>query len=798
MSISVKLSVRELVEFILRGGSIDNRYGGMERANEGARIHRQLQKDAGENYRAEVSLSHTTELGGVSFLVEGRADGIFYENGQTAIDEIKTTGAPLSQITEDYNRLHWAQAQCYAYFYALQNDLSSMAIRLTYYHVSDDEEDEEIGQIKRFTRFFSLSDLNRFYEDLLAQYLKWAQFQAEWKLLRDTTAKALTFPFPAYRPGQRSLSIVTYRAIRDGQIAFCQAPTGIGKTISTLFPTVKAIGEGLTEKIFYLTAKTITRQAAEDAFANLRQQGLRLKTITLTAKDKICFQEERNCNPVDCPYADGHFDRVNDVIFEMLQKEDTITREIVELYAEKYRVCPFELSLDLSNWCDSVICDYNYLFDPIMYLKRYFSDQGPYTFLVDEAHNLVDRAREMYSSQLEKSAYLDLKRRCSKENPKDRSLSRSLTKVNTAMIALRKQCQSPENEDRRDMEQTEPLEEFNKTLHRLSSTCEKWLATQGRSPLHPDVLQLYFDVLHYLKISELYDDHYLTAVHLTANQVTVRQCCLDPSQLLRTAMEHGQATVLFSATLTPQDYFAQVLGGDEESVKLALPSPFSPENLCLLVDTSISTRYKDREESYLPIAQRIAAAISRKPGNYMVYFPSYQYMTAVHEQFLELCPETEILLQQSNMTEPEREEFLRRFDEANEKTLVGFCVLGGIYSEGIDLKGDRLIGTIIVGVGLPQINPEQNRIRAYYDRTSGDGFSFAYQYPGMNKILQAAGRVIRCETDRGMVLLLDDRFRTGFYRRLFPAHWRHAQFLRTEEEITRALDTFWSADSPKG
>ena len=784
MEKAIRLSVRQLVEFVLRGGSIDNRSGGgMERAAEGARMHRRIQKAAGAGYRAEVFFRFERVYQEIRFTVEGRADGLVEGDGEPLIDEIKTTGLPLSEVKEDFNRLHWAQAKCYAHFYAEQNDCEAVRVQLTYCHLGDDEEN---GQLKRFERRFTREELRQAYEDLLARYKRWANHTCAWNSERTASIRTLSFPFPAYRRGQRTLAVTTYRAIEERGVAFCQAPTGIGKTVSTLFPSVKAMGEGLCEKIFYLTAKTITRQAAEEAFAHMRAGGLRLKSVTLTAKDKICFMEERVCNPEQCPYADGHFDRVNDVIYDLLGKGDHFTRAVIEQAAREGRVCPFELSLDLTLWCDCVICDYNYLFDPTMYLKRFFAEgSGEYVFLIDEAHNLVDRAREMYSASLSGAALRELKETV---RGADRYLETRLSETLDRFDRLSESCG-----EQGWFEQLTPPDELIRELERLSEACEGFLKTHAASPEEADVLSLYFSVLLFLRIAELYDETYLTAVERDGQEVTVKLCCLDPSALLREAMDRGRATVLFSATLTPLEYFSAVLGGDENSRRIALPSPFERDHLKLLVADRISTRFRDRERSLDEVVELIARVVGAKTGNYMVYFPSYRYMEAAADAFMTRCPETETLIQRSGMDEEERERFLARFDKEGDGTLVGFCVLGGIYSEGIDLKGDRLIGTVVVGVGLPQIGREQDRIREHFDRRGGEGYAFAYQYPGMNKVLQAAGRVIRGEQDRGVVLLIDDRFGSPAYLRLFPEHWRGCRLVRTAEALERELHDFWAA-----
>ncbi|MCR3921675.1 MAG: ATP-dependent DNA helicase [Firmicutes bacterium] len=772
----IKIAVKQLVEFVLRGGSIDNRFAGSNRATEGSRIHRRLQKAEGDSYQAEVFLSIESEYESYVVTVEGRADGIIITEDGVIIDEIKSTGVPLAFINEDFNRAHWAQAICYGYIYCLQNRLEQIGVRLTYYHVETEE-------IKQFHKTYSLEEVTTFYFDLLAKYKKWADYKTQWVATRDASIGTLPFPFPDYRLGQRQFAVAVYKTIASSGMLFAQAPTGIGKTMSTLYPSVKALGEGEVEKIFYLTAKTITRQVAEDAVNRMHLQGLRLKTVTLTAKDKICFLSERNCNPDRCIYAHGHFDRVNDAMYELLQNCDNFSREIITEYAQKYTVCPFELALDVTMWSDCIICDYNYLFDPQVHLKRFFSSKGEYAFLVDEAHNLVNRAREMFSARLSKSAFLQARRTLGKQ---EKSLYRILGKINTAMVEMRKLCET----DDVLVSKEAPLA-FTKLLHLFIPSCEEWLKLHQGMEVDPNVLQLYFDTLSFVKIMDLYDERYVTFLRKEKSELHVTLFCLDPSHLLRQCMKKGKATVLFSATLTPASYFSAVLGGDEESRKLILPSPFPQEHLSLLIADDISTKYRNREHSIEDVAEMIFQTVRGKVGNYLVYLPSYKYLNDVYRVFVQLYPQIHVQIQHSKMGEQAREDFLSSFDDANSQTLIGFCVLGGIYAEGINLKGERLIGTIIVGVGLPQLNPEHNIIRDYYNQRNNMGYEYAYLYPGMNKILQAAGRVIRDEHDRGVVVLIDERFTTGTYRSLFPSHWQHYQVVRTPHALATHIQDFW-------
>ncbi|MDR3278197.1 MAG: ATP-dependent DNA helicase [Oscillospiraceae bacterium] len=767
-----KLSVRNLVEFILRSGSIDSRASASVKLAEGARLHRLLQKLGGDGYETEVYLTITAESGGVEFTVSGRADGVITaKDGEVTIDEIKTTMKSVALISEDDYPVHWAQAMCYGHIYCAQNSREALSVRLTYYQADS-------GELNRFTRAYTAAELRGFFENLLEKYVPWAILEHEWRETSRASMKTLPFPFETYRDGQRRLSGAVYRAISDGFRLYAMAPTGIGKTVSTLFPALKAMGEGLTEKIFYLTAKTVTRAVAVDAVTRMQSGGLRVKTVVISAKDKTCVLDERVCTPERCPRADGHFDRVNDAMLDILQNEDLLTPEVVARCAEKRRVCPFELSLDLSLWADVVVCDYNYAFDPRVYLKRFFADGGgEYVFLVDEAHNLADRAREMFSASVDKRSFSAAKRPVAKRWKKLRA---ALTKINAKLLEYR-------DAGSRVSEARPP--ELDRLLDTFIVEMGDYLAENADTP--QETLDAYFAALAYRQISELYADAHRTLTTVAGGSVTVKLFCADPSALLSEALTRARAAVLFSATLTPIGYFAAVLGGDEASSKtLILPSPFPRENLLPLAAVGVSTRYRDRERSVEPVAELIYRAAQGRAGNYIAYFPSYKYMDGVYAAFLEKYPAAASVRQESGMDDAARERFLARFTAEN-APLVGFCVLGGAFSEGIDLTGDKLIGAIIVGVGLPQINVETDIVRAYYDARNGAGYDFAYKFPGMNKVLQAAGRVIRSERDRGVVLLIDDRFAQPQYAALFPAHWAHRRFIGSSEDLPAALARFW-------
>lgn len=822
----MRLAVRQLVEFLLRRGDIDSRFTGFDRANEGARIHRRLQKAAGEDYAAEVYLCAKRMVEGVTFVVDGRADGIFTdENGETVIDEIKTTAVPLDDITEDMSPCHWAQGMVYGAAYAEQQRLPAVRVQLTYYQIDE-------NQIVRFARRFTRAELEEFFLDLLRQYAPWARRELDWGARRSESLTAMCFPFEAYRPGQRALAGEIYRACRTGRDAahkngtrlFCQAPTGVGKTMSAVFPALKAMAEGSGEKLFYLTARGTTQAAAEDALARLRAAapGLSLRSVTLTAKDKACLCKDEEgrpaCLPEKCPYAKGYYDRIKDALAALLDGGGAFDRAALETAARRFCVCPFELELDLSEWCDVVIGDYNYLFDPTVRLRRFFDTAGDWIFLIDEAHNLPDRAREMYSARLCKSSLTEAKRALGKGRS---ALKTALSKADRALLDARRAVAAlaprrapDETAEAAAPVQTalfeeethaaapdlpapllaqdgtvflkEPPDTLLRALQAVTAPLQKWLEDNPDAAAHAQLLELYFSLQDFLRAAERYDEHFVTRLTARGSELEFALLCLDPSGFVDESLSAGRTAALFSATLTPPSYYRGVLGcGDARAV--ALDSPFPAENLGLYCLPSISTRYRDREASVRPISDALAALAQSRVGNYLAFFPSYAYLKQVYEDFTARWPQIPTLAQESGLDDAARAAFLARFAPNPAETLLGFGVLGGVFGEGVDLAGDRLIGCAIVGVGLPQVNPRQEILRRYYDETCGRGFDYAYRYPGMNKVLQAAGRVIRTASDRGVVLLLDDRFAQPEYRRLFPKHWAHLRYVRGAEELREEL-----------
>ena len=770
----IRISVRNLIEFVLRSGDIDNSFMSTSRALEGILAHQKVQKSYGQEYSPEITLKHSFSYKGYLLEIEGRVDGIIRLEDEIIIDEIKSTNKNLEEIEEDYNHLHWAQAKSYGYIYALQNGLDSIFIQLSYFHL----ESEELKIIKRN---FSFVELEVYFIDIIDRYIKWAKLTFDWTEIRDNSIIDIDFPFKDYRKGQRELAVAAYKTMKEGKNLFAQAPTGIGKTMSTLFPAIKSIGEGASSKIFYLTAKTITREIPIKSIELLMDNGLRAKTLVITAKDKICPKDEVKCNPRDCSYAKGHYDRVNDAIMDLFKNEDMVSRDVILEYTEKHHVCPFEFSLDIALWADVVICDYNYVFDPQVYLKRFFDGMArDYVFLIDEAHNLVDRSREMFSAEIDKADFLDLRDIFKDKYP---TLYKAVNKCNSIMNKIKKEV-GVDNYYQKD-----EITDLYYPIRRIISLMEAWLIHEKEHEDYEKVIDFYFKLSTYIKISEFYDEHYVTSVEVLDRAMLIKLYCVDSSYLLNQSLARAKSGIFFSATLTPLEYHMDLLGGNKDDYYIRLSSPFSRDKLNIMIRDNISTRYKDRDRSYLDLVESIETFVSSYRGNYFIFFPSYSYMTSIYEIFLDRNPNLNTVIQEAKMTELEREEFLKRFDE--EDNLIAFVVMGGIFSEGIDLVGEKLIGAVVVGVGLPQICFERDIIRDYFKEKQSLGFEYAYMYPGMNKILQSAGRVIRSEEDRGAILLIDDRFGTYRYRELFPREWMHYQVVKSPSDIKEKLNNFW-------
>lgn len=861
-----RISVRGLVEFILRNGDIDNRHqASPENAmQEGSRIHRMIQKRMGSEYQSEVPLKFTMPADGYRLVVEGRADGIIHHEGRVVIDEIKGTYRDLAKMREPL-LLHVAQAKCYAYMYGLQEELTEIQVRLTYCNMVSED-------IRYFYEDYTFKELEKWFNGLIEAYLKWSDFSWQWKEIRGNSIQGLQFPF-SYRTGQKELVTNVYKTIYHKKKLFLEAPTGVGKTISTVYPSIQAMGKGMGDKLFYLTAKTITRTVADDTLNILREKGLRFKSVILTAKEKICFMEETECNPEYCPFAKGHYDRINDAIYDLLISQESFSREQIESYAQKYQVCPFELCLDMSLFADAIIGDYNYLFDPHVYLKRFFSDNsgGDYIFLIDEAHNLLERGREMYSAALWKEQFMEL-RKILKETVLSEvskkaisgqmtlEMTMDLTETSDEISAIDRtsteieevEIREPDRKRKsrrgsksilvregyadkmlyqlekcnqellvlkREGEQcrvVESIDGFVQQLIRLHDTMDEYLSEQEEEPLpvREPLLDFYFEVSHFLDMYELLDENYVKYTQMCDDgSFMIKLFCVNPRENLKSCMLRGRSTILFSATFLPVQYYKKLLGGDAEDYEVYAQSVFDSAKRALFIANDVTSKYTRRsEEEYYNIARYIDEIVKNRHGNYMVFCPSYAFLQTVYEKYVEnfAREDRECIIQKEAMSESDREEFLARFQagpdaaaevpfaldaiamdiEIEDSILIGFCVLGGIFSEGIDLKKDSLIGAIIVGTGLPQVCFEREILKDYFNAAGENGFDYSYRYPGMNKVLQAAGRVIRTVEDVGIVALLDERFLQFAYRKLFPREWEYYEAV-TVDGISKRVERFW-------
>ncbi|MGM0752114.1 MAG: ATP-dependent DNA helicase [Bacillota bacterium] len=748
----VKISIRELVEFVYKEGSIDARFQARSSMTIGTKLHQKLQKEYKEGDEKEVFLKGEREVEDILYQLEGRCDGIHYENEEVIVEEIKSTARRLSQM-EEGSRVHWAQGECYAYLLAKEKQLTHISVQLTYIEVESEE-------TKSFIRTYTLEELEHMVDETLAAYSPFAYVILANQDSRLKSIPDLGFPYPVYRKGQKKLAGAVYKTVAESKSLYANAPTGTGKTISTLFPTIKA----MSGKWFYVTAKTITRTVAEEALLLLERKGLSQRTITITAKDKICFKEETICQKEYCEFANGYYDRINGALLDILTHETTITRPIVESYARKHKVCPFEYSIDLSYLVDGVICDYNYIFDPKVSLKRMSGEsKKKTTLLIDEAHNLVGRGREMYSAILKKSAFLEIKRMY----PEQSALKQSLTTVNKQFLRLKKE-QEGDMRIELDAQLVDAVEGFVKAAEKcLGEADGDW--SEG-------FLQLYFDALSFMRIANIYSDEHRFVITQSSNELEVKLFCIDPSKLIKHITKSFQSSVFFSATLHPFSYYFQQLGGSEGDYRFLIPSPFEREQWQVGIHP-ISTRFKDRNRTLSSITRSITEAFNEYRGNYLVFFSSYIYMQEAFEEMEQESMNADFIIQEPNMKEAAREEFLNHYQGDRERPVIGFAVLGGIFSEGIDLKGDRLKGVIVVGVGLPQPNRQQEIIKDYFNERGLNGFDYAYVYPGLNKVFQSGGRLIRSEEDTGVIRLIDDRYLSPKYQSLLLEEWMDYQII---------------------
>ena len=772
----LKLSVHQLVDFVLRTGDIDNRIFNRSSMNEGTRIHAFYQSKQGVNYLSEYLLGGTFYNSGYTIFLEGRADGIIADGAFAIIDEIKSTVVELEDYHASQEAWHVGQAQCYALMYALEKNLDRVGVRLTYIHQSKDEK-----LIKNYV--FSRAELEEKVASYLESYLAFYTIIMRRIEKRNETAGTLSFPFLNFRKGQRELAKYAYGIAKNGGTLFAEAPTGIGKTISTLYPFVRSFSDGVNEKIFYLTAKNSGKEAALQAVELMKSKGVKLSEVLVTAKDKICFCPGKACNPDECPFAKDYYTKIRDVLTKSLARYDAFDSSRVSRIAAAHHICPFELQLDLSLYVDVIICDYNYLFDPLVYFRRYFDNDASHMLaLVDETHNLVDRGRDMYSASLDSASFEKARKAVRKlDHKKYKNASKRIAKLFNELKE-----NSPIGET--------VLTNFDAKIIRAMEAY--LLATQDINRNHhayvdEDFRQFFLDINRFLKIYEFVDDSFTLYVTNTNDKIVkISIFCLDPSRHLARSLGQVKGRILFSATLSPHEYYVDVIGGRKEDPVLLLPSPFEADNLLLMIAPTVSIKYKNRADTYKVVAEYIENFVSHKIGNYLIYAPSHAYLAELVEH-LNFPDDYDVFVQLREMDDLDKERFLERFQLNPSKTTIGIVVVGGVFGEGIDLVEDRLIGVAVIGVGLPQIGFERDLIRDYFDKRGQKGYEYAYVNPGMNRVMQAVGRVIRSEKDRGMALLIDDRFINARYRDLFKHEWSHYDVVISPEDMALSIASFW-------
>ena len=658
---TVELSVRELCETALRSGDLGGN-GTYEAMIDGARIHRQLQMEAGVYYNPEVSLTNTVMLDGMYYTVSGRADGVLREKEGLTVDEIKCVRkamffAPVPEVFV-------AQLKCYAYFLAVRDDLTSIRGRVTYYNT-------DTKKTKYFRYDFTVDELHAYYISLLKRVKRRAELVMKRKTERLPKAAAARFPYSGLREGQEIMIRECYRAIRKKKRLFIEAPTGTGKTVSSLYPAVRALGEGRIDKIFYLTAKASTRSEAFRAASALYSSGAPLRTVVVTAKEQMCICARRGipsgtdnrCEPRECDCAKDYYERVDSAIFELIEGGNGYPRRLIEQTAKKYRVCPYELSLDLSELCDIVICDYNYAFDPSVYFRRYFSDNTRgerYIFLIDEAHNLADRARAMYSATLSRNRFEEA---IGLFDPAENEPISACESALKAFMPMRALCREELTKDAQGNEMgyfsaKTPLPSFCEAMELFKHKSDAWLRKHREHPSAPAFSRLASDVRRFLLVNEYFDKGFLTYVQIFGGDITVQTCCLDPSAIMNALLSRASSSVLFSATLAPDEYYRSLLGGAKSSEYVSLPSPFDPARLSVTVADYVSTRYGERDKHAARFATLIAASVTSRAGNYIAYFPSYSVLEDVLGVFKRKYPRVETVVQKRNMSAKEKEEFL--------------------------------------------------------------------------------------------------------------------------------------------
>ncbi|MFV3325968.1 ATP-dependent DNA helicase [Pseudomonas sp. NY15372] len=747
------VAVRALCEFSAKVGDLDLRFTPSPTAQEGIAGHRRVVARRGAGYQSEVALQG--EYQGLE--VRGRADG--YDPAANRLEEIKTHRGDLARQPGNHRQLHWAQAKVYAWLLCQARQLNSIEVALVYLDVDSDRQTVISEQ-------HTATDLQRFFESQCRCFLAWAQAQERRLAERDRDLKALGFPYPQFRQGQRQLAETLYKAVSTGRCLMAQASTGIGKTLGTLFPLLKAMVPQQLDKLFFLTAKTPGRALALDALRQVTEATPQpaLRTLELIARDKACEHPGSACHGESCPLARGFYDRLP-AAREAAAQRPLLDRAGLREVALAHQVCPYYLGQEMARWVDVLVADYNYYFDAHALLHALTqANQWRVAVLVDEAHNLVERGRGMYSASLDQGQLQALRQ------GKPAGLGSALDRLNRQWNALYKAQRAP-------YEASDQLPgAFLGALQQCIGLIQVRLE-QAPGEMEPAVLQFYFQALQFNRVAELFDEHFIFDVSVRSGPRKRRLAtlCLRnviPARLLGPRMSAARSVTLFSATLNPRHFYADLLGMPADTAWLEVSAPFRAEQLQVRIASQVCTRYRERHASLAPIVELIAEQYRRAPGNYLAFFSSFEYLGQVAALLAERYPTIPRWEQAPGMDEGAREAFLARFVPDGQG--VGFAVLGGAFGEGVDLPGTRLIGAFVATLGLPQVNPVNEQFKQRLGRQFGAGFDYAYLYPGVRKVIQAAGRVIRGDQDQGVLLLIDERFAEPRVRQMFPGWWQVA------------------------
>ncbi|WP_162845982.1 ATP-dependent DNA helicase [Seongchinamella sediminis] len=749
-----RLSVRDLVAFCHRSGDIDHRYTPSPTGEQGMEGHQRIYRRRPESYLREYPVRYRHQQGDIELQLRGRADG--FDPASALVEEIKTCRVDPGNIPPPVSRLHLAQARIYAALIAEERSLDEVAVQLTWLNIDTDEE-------VPLRQSCSRAELRAFLTDTLAAFADWLALLARRRRDRQASLLRLAFPHGEFRRGQRLVAELVYKCIDQGGQAMLEAPTGIGKTAAVLYPALKAMAENKHEALVFVTARTVGRRSAEDCLALMAGAGMQASSLSLTAKESVCFSPGKACHGDDCPFARGYYDRLPGALAEAIQ-HGVLDRAAVERIARAHEVCPYQLAQDLLPWVDIVVADMHYVYSLTAGLDRLISgDERRWSLLVDEAHNLPERARQMYSARLSKAELMRAKRSSSP------AVRRALERVNRALLALQKEAWGEEV-----FRQELPAELVN-PLAEVVAAVGRAMADDPRFvPANPELMAFYFALLQWLRVAENWGRDYRLQLQRGDGKqgLSLGLNCLDPSRLLSQRQARAHAVIAFSATLSPQHWMRQLTGLSEAAVCRRLESPFAAEQLRVELETAIDTRYRQREASAPGLARRLARFLREAPGNCIVYFPSYRYLASVlalMQADAPLWAERRLWQQRPGQSLEERDELFQIL--RSHHNVAAFCILGGVFSEGIDLPGELLSAVAIVGVGLPQVGSERENLRQWYQQAYGAGFEYAYLYPAMQKVDQALGRVVRSATDCGRALLVDTRYGWPAYRSLLPPWW---------------------------